>query len=298
MSRNAIKIPAFNGVAPGQPASSNLQTGPGFSYNYIFGRLLNNGVLVNLATLATHVSEIRLEADGDVIRRITPALLLEYIESKPHEFADALKDTAGTDVQSFMLPFVDPSRRDVVGEESTRLGTVGVKQLLLVVVLLSPVGANYTLTGTCDVTTDQPKSLSVYERWTIDTFDLINGIKPFNTLATDDDILGYIIDAGTITHAKVYISDAAGTQATVFDLDNTDLPAFMRINSLGATYGAASTFFPLIADFSSQITDRWVTAVRDPKNPKVALSRISNFTVELTATAAATVKALRRTLRY
>jgi hypothetical protein len=294
MSRIAIKVPAFNGVAVGQPAQSNLNVGPGFSYNHIFGRLLKNGALVTLANLATDVSEIRLEADGDVIRRITPALLLDYLQSK--SLTGMLANGAATDIASFVIPFVDPSRADVVGQESTRLGTVGVKQLLLVVVLNDPGGAPvYALTATADITTDEPKSLSVYERWAIDNFDLINGVKPFNTLATDDDILGYLIHANTITHATVTISTADGRDVKVFDLDKAELEIFLRTNGLG---GATANYFPLMADFSSQITDRWVTALRDPKDPTRVISRISGFTVELTATAAASVKALRRTLKY
>lgn len=289
MSRVAIKIPAYNGVAVGQPAQSSLQVGPGFTYNLIFGRLLKNGALVTLANLATDVAEIRIEADGDVIRRITPALLLDYLQSK--DLTNLLQNGAGTDVESFAIPFADPSRRDVIGEEATQLGTVGVKQLLLVVVLNDPGGGPvYALSGTADITTDNPKSLTVFERWAIDSVDIINGSKTINTFATEDDIFGYLLHSNAITHVKVSVDNK-----TVFDLDKVEIEALLRANKLGT---ATANYFPFVMDFSRQVTDRLVTASRDKTDPRKVLARISDLSVEITATAAATIKSLRRTLSY
>lgn len=289
MSRSAVKIPAFNGVAVGQPAQSNLQVGPKFTYNCIYGRLLKNGALVTLANLATDVDEIRLEADGDVIRRITPALLQDYLESK--SLNGLLVNGAAAAVASFAIPFADPSRRDVIGEEATQLGTVGIKQLLLVVVLKDPGAAPvYALSGTADITTDNPKGLSVYERWAVDSFDIINGVKPFNTLATEDDIFGHLLHSAVITHVKVSVDDR-----TVFDLDKAEIESLLKANRQG---DLTANYFPFIMDFSRQATDRLFTATRDQNDPRKVLARVSDVTMEITATAAATIKSLRRTLRY
>ena len=285
--RLPIPIPGFNGVGPGQPATSSLQVGPKFTYNAIKGTLLKDGVFVALADLATDVSEIRVEADGDVLRRITPALLLDYLQCKG--LTGVLANGAAGGVASFVIPFADPSRRDVVGEEVTQLGTVGVKQLVLVVVLNDPGGAPvYTLTGEADVSVDQPKALAVFERWYIDTFNIINGTASFNTVPTDEDLFGILFHASTITRVRVTMDNEV-----VFDCYKADIESLLRLNGLGL---ATANYFPYVQDFSRQVTDRLMTSKRTDKN--VVIARISDLTIEVTATAAATIKALRRTFDY
>jgi len=285
--RSAIQLPGFNGVSPGQPATASLQTGAKFTYNSIKGILTKNGALVTLANLATDVLEIRLEADGDVFRRITPALLLSYLQAK--NLSGALVNGAGTDTASFIIPFSDPSRRDVIGEELTDLGTSGVKQLLLVVVLNDPGGAPvYALSGVADVTVDKPKAFNVFERWAVDSFDIINGTKGFNTVPTDQDLFGILFQSNAITRVTVKKDNV-----TVFDCVKTDIEALLRENGLGV---ATANYFPWMQDYSRQVTDRVSVATRDDQNRITA--RISDLTIDVTATAAATIAALRRTLQY
>lgn len=283
-----VPVPAFNGVVVGQPAQSSLQTGPGFTYNCLYGRLTKDGALVTLANLGTDVEEIRLEADGDVIRRITPALLLSYLESK--SLTGLLANGAAAAVASFAIPFADMSRRDVIGQDATALGTVGVKQLLLVVVLKNPGAVVYDITVEADITVDSPKGLTVFEAWTIDSWDIINGTKEFNTLATEDDIFAHLIQSNAITKIKVTVDNKV-----VFNATKAQIESILRANGLGS---ATANYFPMVFDYDRELTSRLITAIRDAQNPRRVLGRISDMTVEVTATAAANVKSLRRTLRF
>ena len=290
--RSIIQLPGFQSTADGQPATCALQVGPKFTYNNLAFSLTADGVLVPLVDLPLHVDEIRVEADGDVLRRITPLLLADYLGCK--SLLAQLKNGAGADIASGIIPFSDPTRRDVIGEELTDLGTVGVGQLLLVLVLKSPIISPattppvYALDGVADVTTDKPKRLAVFERWAIDSFAMLNGTAKFNTVPIDDDLFGILFHSSLITHVAVLVDNKK-----VFDAYKADIENQLRNNGLGLDTAA---YFPWIMDFSRQVTDRLVVADRDTAG-KIT-GRISDLVIEVTATGAAQIPALRRTFDY
>lgn len=287
--RITLPAPSFNGVAVGQPATSNLQVGPGYTYAGITFRVLKNGTLVTLANLGTDVSEIRVEADGDVIRRITPALLASYLGAKNLE--SGLTNGASTAVASGFIPFADPTRRTPQGEEATALGTVGVKQLLLVVVLKDPgTSPTYTVTASVDVIVDSPRTLNYFETWSVDSYNLINGEVSINTIPTSEDLFGVLFQSSTASRVQV-----TRDGQIVFDKTKAEIEALLRFNGGGSS---TANFFPWVMDYDRQVTDRLITAIRDEKNPQLVTARISDLTVKVTDSSAATVAALRRGFRY
>ena len=123
-------LPGFNSVGPNQKAESNLPIGP--TIDGIFLEVtaahstISSGaaVLQTLAQLATHVAYINVIADDSrIIRRITPALLSYYLNRK--NLARCLVDSAGTVIKSAYIPFADPTRPQVEGQDATALGTLG-----------------------------------------------------------------------------------------------------------------------------------------------------------------------------
>jgi len=301
-------LPGFNSVGHGQKAESNLAVGP--TYDNIHLELfashptIGGGapVLVTLANLGTHVSFINLIADGTkIVRRVTPALLSAYLQRK--NLLSRLADSAGTAIKSAVLPFADPTRPEVVGQDSTALGTLGIKQLILQVELLNPqiggVSYTYSLRATGDLQTQAAAGklfASLLEVWNVDSFDVIAGLKPFNTISTTDDLLGIILDnsAAGITKVEVF---ADGNKT--FSATNADVFASIRYHQ-DAQGAVANSYFPLEFDRTRQVTDVMPLANRDASGKPIVIDgkpqRVGDFSIEITATNAGNVKALRRNL--
>ena len=286
MSRKIYQLPGFNGVAPGAVgAVSSLATGSQV-YDSIGLKITKNGALVTLANLATDIKEIRIVADSRPIRRITPALLLCYLQSKG--LMPSLTNAAGADVLSAFIPFTDPTRPEVLGQESTALGTADVKELQVQLDFQDPGGAPvYAASGVAQVRT-AAKSIRFIETWQIESFTTVNGIVTLNTLTTTDDYLGLILPQSTITRVKV-TRDSGDPD---FDAFKGDIEALLRSYGRGAQITAG--YFPVPFDVTGQVTDALAMSARDSKGDVIA--RVNKLNVEITATAAATFNFLRRNL--
>ncbi len=284
-------LPAFNGVGSGTTAVCKLNVGPAYTYDglslYITKDSGSGAAVVTLANLGTDVQELQLVKDSRIIRRITPALLLDYLQDQ--NLTDQLTNGAATVISSAYIPFALASRRDVVGEEANQLGTANVGELLLNVVMKAT-GATYTIEGHADVTSDNPRNFGIFEGWDIDSFDIINGAKVFNTIPTTDDIFEMIFHASTITKCVAKVGDREVFNATKAQIEQ-------RLRTYGQGVLTAN-YFPMRWDYTRQFTDRLATATRDPAKGYAVTSRIPGLSVEITATAASTINALRRTLIY
>lgn len=301
-------LPGFNSVGPNQKAESNLPIGP--TIDGIFLEVtaahstISSGaaVLQTLAQLATHVAYINVIADDSrIIRRITPALLSYYLNRK--NLARCLVDSAGTVIKSAYIPFADPTRPQVEGQDATALGTLGLKKLTLQVEFLNPqissVSYTYAIKATADIRTQNAAGkpfASLLETWNIDSFDVVAGLKQFPGVSVTDDILGWIFDnsAAGITKVEVF---ADGNKL----FSGTPNDVFASIRSHSDLQGAiAGTQFPLEFDRTRQLTDVLQTAARDANGNVLVQNgralRVSDFTIEITATTAGNVKALRRNL--
>ena len=286
MARQIYQIPGFNGVAPGATgATCNLAVGNQI-YDSLKLSITKNGALVTLANLGTDVNEIRLVADGRILRRFTPALLLSYLQSKNLLGTLTNGDAAPAAIASVYLPFTDPTRPTVEGQEFTALGTADVGQLLLQIDFKDPGGAPvYAVSGVAQVRIGA-KSVRVFETWQIESFTSVNGVANLNTLSTVDDYLGLIFNLSTITRIKVTVDSQI-----VFDAFKADVESLLRANNLDAV---STNYFPLFWDGTRQLTDALPMTVKDAKGQVVA--RVSTFNVEITATSAVTFQILRRNL--
>lgn len=281
MARQTFQLPGFNGVASG---ANNAQASLGVGniiYDEIGISITKAGALVTLANLDTDISEVRIVADSRVLRRFTPAMLLEYLRSKNR--TDGLTDGAST-ACSMLIPFTDMSRPTVEGQESTALGTADVKQLLIQIDFKAT-GAVYTAFGYAKVRIGA-KSVRFFETWTIEQLALVNGVAKFNTLSTVDDYLGLIIMSATTTRVAVSVDTSL-----VYDAYKLDAMSDLR-TALPGALGTAS--FPVAFDASRQVTDALPMAIRDSSGKVV--QRVTTLAFEVTDSVAANVKALRRNL--
>lgn len=284
MARQIYQIPGFNGVAPGATgAQASLATGNQI-YDSISLKITKNGALVALADLATDIREIRIIADSRIIRRISPALLLSYLQSKG--LTNVLANGAGTAVLSAFIPFTDPTRPEVMGQEATALGTADVNQLLVQLDFQDPGGAPvYAVSGVAQVR-NGAKSVRMVETWQMESFTTANGVVNLNTLTTVDDYLGLLLQLSTITRIRVTVDNN-----TVFDCYKADIEALMRANGYGTL---TANYFPVPWDVTRQLTDALAMTLKNAQGQIVA--KVSTFNVEITATAAATISILRRNL--
>ena len=290
-------VPSFTGVGPNQQPVSNLAVGPTYDSFSLELYATTGGVttLVPIASLATHVGYINVIADGVTIRRITPALLIAYLSEK--NLLQALTDSAGTAIKSAIIPFTDPTRPTVDGQEATALGTVGIKQLLLQVELLAPAGYNYTLQGSSESRSaaSAAKKFGFIETWTIESLALVNGTKDFNTISTTDDLLGLIVGSANVQKVQVTADSNVLFQATIQDVISARRQYRASVDVLSGTAPAMTgAFFPVTFDRSGQVTDLLPLAQRDATGKVTA--RVSDFVVTVTGTAAENVQALRRSL--
>jgi hypothetical protein len=281
MARITLQLPGFNGVASG---ANNAQASLGVGnliYDSIAISITKAGTLVALSALDTDVSEVRVLADSRVIRRFTPAMLLAFLQSKGRDVAL----TDGTNaVCSMYVPFMDPTRPTVQGQEATALGTMDVGQLLLQIDFKAT-GAVYTAFASARARIGA-KSVKFIETWQIETLPLINGVASLNTLPTVDDYLGLIIMSGTASRVSVDV-DAN----RVYDAFKTDAIGALRSHAVGAT---AANAFPVAWDTNGQVTDALPMATRD--NTGKVTARVSTMNWQITDSAGANVKALRRNL--
>lgn len=285
MARQTFQIPGFNGVGVGAlNAQSSLGVG-NIIYDYLALSITKNGALVSLANLDTDVSEIRIVADGSVLRRFTPALLMAFLKS--HSQYNALANAAATALCSAFIPFTDLSRPTVEGREAPALGTADVKQLVVQIDFKDPGGAPvYTAFGSASARIGA-KSVRFFETWQIETLALVNGVANFNTLSTVDDYLGLIIASANPTRVRVTVDNNI-----VYDAYKLDAQSQLRAGPYGQVSDAAA--FPVAFDASGQVTDALPMSVRD-QNGKI-LQRVSTLNWEVTSTAAENIKALRRNL--
>jgi hypothetical protein len=285
-ARASYQLPGFNGVGSGNlGAFSSLPVG-NMIYDSIALSITKAGALVALtAPLDTDIKEIRITADGRILRRFTPALLLAYLQSSA--LTDGLTSDGATASCSVYLPFTDPTRPTVEGQESTALGTADVKQLK-VELDFNVTGAVYTVAGIAQARIGA-KSVRFFETWQIEQLALVNGVANFNALSTVDDYLGMIIGSGTATRVRVLVD-----QNLVYDQFKLDAMAQARSQNRGGTLTAPAAF-PVAFDVTGQVTDVLPVAVRDPKTGAV-IQRVGTINWEVTDTVAANVKALRRNL--
>jgi hypothetical protein len=281
MARQTVQLPGFNGVASGAVnAQASLAVG-NVIYDGIGLSITKAGALVPLANLDTDISEIRIVADSRVLRRFTPAMLLAYLQAK--NLTDALTDGVNP-VYSAFIPFTDPTRPTVEGQESTALGTADVKQLLLQVDFKAT-GAVYTAAAAAQVRIGA-KSVRFFETWQIEQLALVNGVANFNTLSTVDDYLGLLIMSGTASRVKVTVDTAI-----VYDAYKADAIGFLREQRPGAL---AANAFPVFFDATKQVSDALPMAIRDAKGN--VIQRVTTLNFEVTDSVAANVKVLRRNL--
>lgn len=285
-ARATYQLPGFNGVASGAlNAQASLQVG-NMIYDSIAISITKAGALVALgAPLDTDIKEVRIVADGRVLRRFTPALLLSYLQTSG--LTDGLTSDGATAACSMYIPFTDITRPTVQGQESTALGTADVKQLL-VQLDFNATGAVYTASGTAQGRIGS-KSVRFFETWQIETLPLVNGVANVNTLSTVDDYLGLIIGSGTATRVRVTVDTNL-----VYDQFKLDAMAQARSQNRGGTLIAPNAF-PVSFDVTGQVTDALPMAVRDPKTGAV-LQRAGNLNFEVTDSVAANAKSLRRNL--
>lgn len=281
MPRLIVQLPGFNGVTVGSLATSNVPVGP--TYDAFKLILTKDGNLVTLANLGTDVDEIRVVADTNVIRRYEPALLLSLIQQK--SLSNSLVNGAAAAVASAIIPFMDTSRPTVEGAEATSLGTVGIKNLTIEVKLKNPGAVVYALSAVA-IQRNVPKQFGFIETHTIDTIDIVNGTKIVNTISTADDFFGLILQSAAITKVIVKVD-----QNTAFEYTKGDIESLLRLHKLGEL---TANYFPVAFDYTGQLTDVLPMAARDAAGKVTA--RVSDFSLEITATAAATIKVLRRNL--
>lgn len=120
MGRRLISTNAFSSVAAGSQATLDLPVGR-LVYHGLQITHTDTGAAANQATMESNISEVRIKVNGKEQRRFTARELIDILAFYGVPFETGI----------LYIPFAEPWRRSVAGEDSLAWGTADIDSLQL-----------------------------------------------------------------------------------------------------------------------------------------------------------------------